>query len=177
MELGDRIKELRAKLRLTQEDFSKRLGMKRNSIAQIEGGRSTSEQTVRMICREFNVSETWLRTGKGEMFIKKSRDSEIDAFISRALQGKPDNFKLRLVSALSRLGENEWEVLERLAVALARGSEASAEILPQFSTSSIEAETRAEAEETYKQILQEKRLEVEFSASQSDTGTTGEEAV
>ena len=42
--------------------------MKRNSIALIEGGRNTSEQTIFAICREFNVNEEWLRTGNGKMF-------------------------------------------------------------------------------------------------------------
>lgn len=75
MDLGGRIKMLRKELGLTQQAFSDRLQMKRNSIAQIEGGRNTSDQTIRMICREFNISEEWLRTGEGDMFVPKEEDA------------------------------------------------------------------------------------------------------
>lgn len=67
--IGERIKELRKALNLTQEKFAERIGLKRNSVAQIELGRETSDQTVFAICREFRVNETWLRTGDGDMFI------------------------------------------------------------------------------------------------------------
>lgn len=67
MTLGERIKKVRRSLDLTQQEFADRIGMKRNSIAQVEMGRNTSEQTIFSICREFNVNEEWLRTGKGEM--------------------------------------------------------------------------------------------------------------
>ena len=67
MTLGERIKKVRKDLDLTQQAFADRLGMKRNSIAQVEMGRNTSDQTIISICREFGISETWLRTGAGEM--------------------------------------------------------------------------------------------------------------
>ena len=70
-----RIKTLRKALDLTQQVFADRLGMKQNSIALIESGRKTSEQTIKAICREFHVNETWLRTGEGEMFLPPPRDA------------------------------------------------------------------------------------------------------
>ena len=66
--MNERIKKVRKALDLTQQEFAERIGMKRNSIALIEKGRNTSDQTVFAICREFNVNEEWLRTGTGEMF-------------------------------------------------------------------------------------------------------------
>ncbi len=78
MEIGKRIRQVRRMLDLSQQAFASRVDMKRNSIAQIEGGRGTSDQTIRVICREFNVSETWLRTGEGEMFNPPPTD-EMDA--------------------------------------------------------------------------------------------------
>ena len=67
--MQNRIKSLRKKLSLTQEEFGKRLGMKKNSISQIENGiNSLTEQLLVSICREFGVNENWLRTGDGEMF-------------------------------------------------------------------------------------------------------------
>lgn len=67
--IGDRVKELRKVLGMTQEKFADRIGLKRNSVAQIELGRETSDQTIFAICREFRVNEEWLRTGAGEMFV------------------------------------------------------------------------------------------------------------
>ena len=67
--IGERIKELRKVLGLTQTKFGDRIGLKQNSVALIETGRPTSDQTIFAICREFRVSEEWLRTGAGEMFV------------------------------------------------------------------------------------------------------------
>lgn len=76
--MNERIKKVRKALDLTQQEFGERIGMKRNSIALIENGRNTSDQTVFAICREFNVNEEWLRTGAGEMF-KAAPSSALDA--------------------------------------------------------------------------------------------------
>ena len=67
--IGERIKELRKALGLTQTAFGERIGLKQNSVALIEAGRATSDQTIFAICREFRVNEDWLRTGAGEMFV------------------------------------------------------------------------------------------------------------
>lgn len=67
--IGERIKELRKALSLTQTAFGERIGLKQNSVALIEAGRATSDQTIFAICREFRVNEEWLRTGAGEMFV------------------------------------------------------------------------------------------------------------
>lgn len=73
--MNTRIKKLRKALDLTQQSFADRLGLKQNSIALIESGRKTSDQTIRNICREFHVNEEWLRTGAGEMFQPAPRDA------------------------------------------------------------------------------------------------------
>lgn len=67
--IGERIKELRKALSLTQTAFGERIGLKQNSVALIEAGRATSDQTIFAICREFRVNEEWLRNGTGEMFV------------------------------------------------------------------------------------------------------------
>lgn len=72
--MNDRIKEVRKKLKLTQREFGKRLGVQDTAISKIESGeRNLTDQMVLAICREFNVNEEWLRTGAGgneEMFIE-----------------------------------------------------------------------------------------------------------
>lgn len=71
--MNNRIKELRKKLKLTQANFGKQIGLKATAIGMYESGdRNITEQTIKLICREFNVNESWLRTGSGEMFDKKN---------------------------------------------------------------------------------------------------------
>lgn len=67
--MNERIKKLRKVLDLTQQEFADKIGMKQNTIATYEMGRSIpSDQTIRSIHREFGVSEEWLKNGIGEMF-------------------------------------------------------------------------------------------------------------
>ena len=65
--MKDRIKQLRKALELTQQEFADKIGVKRNSFANYETGRNTPiDAIIVSMCREFNVNEEWLRTGKGE---------------------------------------------------------------------------------------------------------------
>lgn len=74
--MKDRIKLIRHTLGLTQQKFADRLGIKGNAISQYESGRNAPiDAVVSLICREFNVSEAWLRTGEGEMFVPKEEDA------------------------------------------------------------------------------------------------------
>lgn len=113
--MNERIKELRKTLGFTQQEFADKIGVKRNTVATYEMGRSVpSDSAISLICREFNVSEAWLRTGEGAMFLERSRDEELSAFFGDLLAGQPD-FKRRLITVLSRLNESEWELLEQMA--------------------------------------------------------------
>lgn len=114
--LNQRIKQLRRNLDLTQQDFAERIGLKQNSIALIESGkRNISNQAVLSICREFNVNETWLRTGEGEMFNALSRDEQIAYRLGAMLAGQGDTIQKRLIAALSDLDESEWAAVEAFA--------------------------------------------------------------
>lgn len=111
--MKDRLKKLRKTLDLTQQAFADRIGMKQNTIAQYEMGRTIpSDAIIFSICREFNVNENWLRTGEGDMFMEMSRDEQIEEFIGDFLHGEEDSFKRRLISGLAALDENGWKVLE-----------------------------------------------------------------
>ncbi len=117
--MNERLKKLRKTLDMTQQEFADRIGIKRNSLANYETGRNTPiDAIIVSICREFNVNEEWLREGKGEMFIKMTRDEEIATFIGKTLHSEEDSFKKRLISALSALNESDWETLEKLALSL-----------------------------------------------------------
>ncbi len=114
--VGDRIRELRKELGMTQQEFADRLKIKRNTIATYETGRNDPIDSVfALICKEFDVNETWLRTGEGEMFVPKSRDEELAEFFGNVQGIGPESFKRRFVAMLSRLDEEDWALLERMA--------------------------------------------------------------
>lgn len=113
-----RIKQLRKSLGLTQQEFADRIKVKRNTVATYEMGRSIpSDAALSLICKEFDVQEEWLRTGKGEMFSARSRKDELADAINRFLDA-PESFKERLVSVLIRLDAADWAVLEKIASGL-----------------------------------------------------------
>lgn len=109
---NERVKELRKSLGLTQEKFGERVGVKKNTISQIESGvNGVTDQLRLSVCREFNVNEDWLRTGEGEMFVESDEDEEIARFLGDILSDQPD-FRRRLVSVLARMTQDEWALLE-----------------------------------------------------------------
>ena len=113
--LNTRLKAIRKSVLLSQEEFGKKLGITGAAISKIESGnRNVTEQITLAIIREFDVNEQWLRTGEGEMFLIKTRDEEIASFIGTLLKKDDDTFKKRLISALSKLEEPDWEVLEKM---------------------------------------------------------------
>ena len=110
-----RIREVRVANHLTQEEFGARIGVKRNTVTVYETAQRTPSDTVILsICREFNVSERWLRTGEGEMTVKRSPSEDISAFLGDVLSSEPD-FRQRLLHMLSHLKAEEWRLLEKMA--------------------------------------------------------------
>ena len=119
MSLGERIKQIRKDLNLTQKQLAEQLDLKQNTIATYEMGRLTpSDRTISDICREFGVNELWLRTGEGEMFRAKTRETEISEYFERVLSDT-DEFQRRFISVLSRLSADEWRLIESMAQKLA----------------------------------------------------------
>lgn len=71
MTIGERIRELRKSNNLTLVQFGSRIGIRNNTLSQIENGvNGCSNQIIISICREFGVSEKWLREGAGQMYIE-----------------------------------------------------------------------------------------------------------
>ena len=113
--MKDRLKELRKALNLTQQKFADKLGVKQNTIAQYEMGRNDpSDAVIISICREFTVSENWLRNGEGEMFIPMSLDEEIASFIGGIQADVEPTFQKRFISALAKLSSEEWKTIEHI---------------------------------------------------------------
>lgn len=112
--VGERIKSVRNMLNLTQQAFSERLGLKRNTIGSYEINAGVpSDRTISDICREFGVNEIWLRTGEGEPFQKETRQEQIMRFATQTVKGS-DEFRKAFVSMLAKMDADDWGNLEKL---------------------------------------------------------------
>lgn len=77
--INERVYALRKALKLNQKDFGKPIGLKQNTVSQIEtSDYAVSDRNISLICEKFNVSEKWLREGEGNMFI-----SDEEALVNR----------------------------------------------------------------------------------------------
>ena len=122
--INSRISLLRKTLKLTRAAFGEEIGVSDSVIKNIEYDKTEPKPLmIQQICKTYNVNETWLTTGEGEMFVELSRTDEIAQFVGRTLADKEDTFQKRLIAALSKLSVEEWEVLEKLANDLAAPKE------------------------------------------------------
>lgn len=123
MELHDRLAFVIEESNIKRIEFARRLNITSAYVSQIcAGSKVPSDRTIKDICSEFSVSEKWLKTGEGEMFVQKSREHEISAFIAKVLSEEPESFRQRFISVLTRLSSEEWELIERMAVELVEGT-------------------------------------------------------
>ena len=114
-EIKDRIKKLRRQLDMTQDDFSKKLGLARNSIASYETGRrEPTNALVVSICREFGINEIWLRTGEGgddNMFTKVSDDDRFSLNLGK-LSTTENEFIRNGINLLAETDPEKLKILE-----------------------------------------------------------------
>ena len=113
--MNERIKQLRKYLGLNQTDFGSRIGIKQTSIANYESGtRVPLDTVVASICREFGVSEQWLRTGTGEMFPPRTRAQEIADFAADLLSDEPESTRSVVISYLMRWDADDWSAVTKI---------------------------------------------------------------
>ena len=114
--MPERIRILRKELKLSQDEFAKKLNMSRSNLGNIETGTiGTTDRVIANICDIFNVNEDWLRTGEGEMFRElKTEDYLIDAF-GKLVQMGDGEFVKQLCASLARLTPEQWKAVESFA--------------------------------------------------------------
>lgn len=115
--MNSRIKEVRTAFGKSQTDFAKALSISRSAICKIESGENTpSEQTIKLICREFNINEEWLTDGIGEM--KKTTDRKLSGYLSEIATGN-DEFIQNLIEVYMELDQTSKEALKEIAKKMA----------------------------------------------------------
>lgn len=117
--MHERLKELRKSLHLTQQEFANKLGITRSTVATYEMGKSNpSDAAISLICNKFNVNETWLRTGVGDPYIETDPDTVLMQWAGRVLSSTDESFQKRFVDMLSKLNDQDWSTLEKIAILL-----------------------------------------------------------
>ncbi|NPV89469.1 MAG: helix-turn-helix transcriptional regulator [Firmicutes bacterium] len=68
MSIGERVKIIRKRMKLTQEEFAEALGVDHSHISRIEKSKGKiSESLLKHICSRFFINRDWLETGKGNI--------------------------------------------------------------------------------------------------------------
>ena len=117
--MHERIKSLRRDLKMTQQEFADRLHIKRGAVANYEVGRNVpADSVIALICKEFGVSEMWLRTGEGKPYPERGRLEELSYMAGRFLSSEPTEFQRRFAMMMFSLTDEEWKLLEQKARAL-----------------------------------------------------------
>ena len=117
MEINDRIKELRAELGLTQQEFAERIGLKTSTIAGYETGiRSPNGAVIQNICRVFHVSKEWLVDGTGPKYIEHSG---IFAELLSEIDDSDDKFIKAFIETYMELDKDSRDILEYTVMKLA----------------------------------------------------------
>lgn len=118
-DINKRFRELRKMCKKSQEEWADIMGLSRSGIADIEAGRrNVTEKHIKLLSIEpidgRYINEDWLRTGDGDPFKKLTRSQVITDFAADLIK-EDDSFKTRLIEALAKLNNDEWEILEKLA--------------------------------------------------------------
>ncbi len=87
MGISERIKIIRTKEALKQDEFASMLGITRDWITKVETGYRPSEQLILNICRTFHINIEWLKEGQGEMYREGSSDIKNSRIVNH-LNGK-----------------------------------------------------------------------------------------
>ena len=115
--MNNRLKQLRKSLDLTQQEFADKIGSTQNLITNYESGRrNPSNSVINNICKTFNVSETWLRTGEGEMFLETGEDELREIARSRGLNDEQYAFLETVMDSPPDDMDAIIHFLQRLAV-------------------------------------------------------------
>lgn len=151
--INDRIRELRKSKGLTMEQFGEVIGLTKATVSRLESGAtSATEQTVKSICRDFGVSEVWLRTGEGPM-LDDTSDSILDRLTA---EYHLDDRKRAILTAFLKLSPADQDAILRYVDGVA--AELTAQ---QHDPLDIDVEVEAYRQE----LLAQKKAEAAASAS------------
>jgi transcriptional regulator with XRE-family HTH domain len=99
---------------LTKTDFAARINISQSFISRlVSGEKLPSDRTIADICREFNISEVWLRTGEGEPHMERDKDEEFLEIMEKINISDDDLIK-RIIKAYWFLDDDEKAAVKKM---------------------------------------------------------------
>ncbi len=163
--MQERLKELRAALHLNQRDMSEKINVGQSTYAMFETGqRALKDIHIASICQAFNVNETWLRTGEGDMFI--ASDSSIIAQLVQQYSLKPIEQKMleAYVALPAQYREGVLRYVEALVASVTGAS---------VNEKTIEEQADEEAAAYRQEWLEERRAQTLLASEDGNANTAG----
>ncbi|WP_329737647.1 helix-turn-helix transcriptional regulator [Clostridium phoceensis] len=112
--INDRIAWCVKDSKLTKTAFSEKLNVSQAFISQLcSGAKMPSDRTIADICREFNISELWLRTGEGEPHIQRDEDEEF-LEVMEQIHMSDDELIKRIIKAYWFMEDEEKAAIRKL---------------------------------------------------------------
>ena len=112
--IGDRISIIIKRSGLTKTKFAEQLHLSQQFISSLcSGAKQPSDRTIADICREFNVSEAWLRDGVGDIEVKRTMNQELALMVNELMTESDESYRKRFVAALLELPPEFWPELKR----------------------------------------------------------------
>ena len=99
---------------LTKTDFAARINISQSFISRLVSvEKLPSDRTIADICREFNISEVWLRTGEGEPHMERDKDEEFLEIMEKINISDDDLIK-RIIKAYWFLDDDEKAAVKKM---------------------------------------------------------------
>ena len=118
--INDRIGMVLERSGKTKTAFGESLNVSQQYISKLVKTGNPSELFINDICEKYHIRKEWLVDGTGDPDQPLDRQDEIAKLTSDLFKDQKNSFKERLILALSRLDESEWEVLEKIAEEIAK---------------------------------------------------------
>lgn len=99
---------------LTKTAFAEKINVSQSFISRLVSGEKVpSDRTIADICREFNISELWLRTGEGDPHIQRDEDEEFLEVMEQIHMSDDDLIK-RIIKAYWFMEDDEKAAIRKL---------------------------------------------------------------
>lgn len=113
--IGERIKQLRKALNLTQAEFGQRLGTVANMVSMWEKGmRIPNERQIILISSVYNIRREWLENGTGEMQEHPAENDELAQYLAGMMYDEAPSVLKSFLTILARTTPEEREVLAKI---------------------------------------------------------------
>ena len=92
---GEKIKQLRQSLNLSQDEFGQIFGIQKQMVSSLEKDKlKLNNEKLELLCDKYNVNINWLLCSKGTMFDEvKENNEDIKALFEKMFEEKMKELK------------------------------------------------------------------------------------